>query len=218
MNVLLLNRMFKRWAVIFFFFFLCFLPFGIASSTAGLKYWTCGVFKNISEGRWEQEWLQEPGLSRAGALREARHQKYSLNNAEAQIGPGRKGGALKSKRELENDKRQSAGATLDETTCGLAAHLHFNRVLIFRVRLFGFRPPHSHHDAKLLLLRQPWQQVVSNSCDGASGPFNCQQRGSECDCWNTKASAHHVGHLRHKAWILAEGHGRTTVMMFLLWI
>lgn len=125
MNVLLLNRMFKRWAVIFFFFFLCFLPFGIASSTAGLKYWTCGVFKNISEGRWEQEWLQEPGLSRAGALREARHQKYSLNNAEAQIGPGRKGGALKSKRELENDKRQSAGATLDETTCGLAAHLHF---------------------------------------------------------------------------------------------
>lgn len=94
----------------------------------------CGVFKNISEGRSEQEWLQELGLSRAGALQEARHQKYSLNTAEAQIGPARKGGMLKSKRELENDKRQSAGSTWTRQSVDLQ-HLHFNRVPYFKVRI-----------------------------------------------------------------------------------
>lgn len=146
----------------------------------------CGVFKNVSGGRSEQEWPRELGLSRAGAHREARHQKYSLNSAEAQIGPGRKGGKLKSKRELENNKSQSAGATWTRQ-CVEPQHIF----ILLRIGLLEFSI--SHHDTKLLWLRQPRQQVVSNSCDGASGLFNHQQRGSEWDYWNAKASAPHVG-------------------------
>lgn len=69
----------------------------------------CGVFKTILVGQSEWEWLQELGQSRAGACQEARHQKYSLYKAEAQIGPGKEGGTLTSKGHLENDKRHSAG-------------------------------------------------------------------------------------------------------------
>lgn len=113
----------------------------------------CGVFKNISEGRSEQEWLQELGLSQAGALRQARHQKYSLND-NSQIGPGRKGGMLKSKRELENDKRQSAEATWTRQYVDLQYIFILTASPVLRFGLFEFKPPYPHHDTKLLLLRQ----------------------------------------------------------------
>lgn len=85
-----------------------------------LLCWTkivmCGVFKTILVGRSEWEWLQELGKSRAGACQEARHQKYSLYKAEAQIGPGKEGDILTCKSHLENDKRGESGQDTGTST------------------------------------------------------------------------------------------------------
>lgn len=114
---------------------------------------------------------------------------------------------LKSKRDLENDKRQSAGATWTRQYVDVQYILILTDSTILRFRLFKFTPPYSHHDTKLLLLRQSWQQVVSNSCDGASGPFSYQQRGSERDYWNTKASSHRAGQYTHCGPFETQGPG-----------
>lgn len=98
-----------------------------------LLCWTkivmCGVFKTILVGRSEWEWLQELGKSRAGACQEARHQKYSLYKAEAQIGPGKEGGILTCKSHLENDKRHSAGEKWTRHR-DIYNHINFTMILI----------------------------------------------------------------------------------------
>lgn len=114
---------------------------------------------------------------------------------------------LKSKRDLGNDKRQSAGAAWTRQYVDVRYIFILTDFLILRFGLCKFTLPYSHHDTKLLLLCQSWQQVVSDSCDGASGPFNHQQRGSERDYWNTKASSHHAGQYTHCGPFETQGPG-----------
>lgn len=147
----------------------------------------CGVFKTILVGRSEWEWLQELGKSRAGACQEARHQKYSLYKAEAQIGPGEEGGILTCKSHLENDKRHSAGGKWTRHR-DIYNHINFTKILILTDFHSSIQAPVINHycsaspDNRL--------SVTAVTCQWSLQP---SREGFEWDYWNTKASGHHAG-------------------------